>query len=75
MFGQYVVIYQQNIDQSSDLTFDMHKEKKADETKFFTTRGNAQIKSLFHFIILSLGFPWPSLTFNHSINFKSHFYY
>lgn len=28
MFGQYVVIYQQNIDQSSDLTFDMHKKKK-----------------------------------------------
>lgn len=49
MFGHYVVIFQQYIDQSIDLIFDMHKKKKADETKFFTTR---EMHELNHFFIL-----------------------
>lgn len=37
MSGQYVIMYQQQIDQSFDLTIYMQK-KKADETKLITTR-------------------------------------
>lgn len=59
MSGQYVVIYQQYIDQSFDLTIDMQKEK-ADETK-----GKAQGLNYFYLCIFYDFTFWISLAFVH----------
>lgn len=69
MCGQYVVIYQQYIDQSFDLTMDLLRKKLMKQGSLLQGKGQG-----INHCCPSLGFPGPLFTFNHPKNLKTTFY-